>query len=34
MFEDGLDDLDEEERQLNYFGNDYDVGRGNFEDSH
>ena len=32
--EDGWDDLNEEERKVYYVGNDYDVGRGNFEDLH
>ena len=34
MLEDGLADLDEEERKVYYFGDDYDVGRGNFEHLH
>ena len=34
MLEDGWDDLNEEERKVYYVGNDYDVGRGNFEDLH
>ena len=34
MLKDGWEDLNEEERKLYYVGNDYDVGRGNFEDLH